>query len=615
MSPVRFTTLIAAGFLQSLVTYLNAMELPVAQLEVHPDGGRITWTLRLPAGDHEIDLPTWYRQTDDDRLQVFNAAAWHITTVAVPLPPLPDNAEALRLRRNALRLRASALAAQRAVLNAAERRLRARLPRAVSAGSDPATWQAALDALLDHQATLANDEAQWATDCEALRTTAGPLVPALALDALGTLTAEDVSQKWALIAPMTALSTPIERLSITCTDNRPVTLVMVRTDLWWRPAARLSLGQKTGSPAVLTRSAEIMKPTALDFGSIQVHAIGSPLHTELNGPMAQKIIVQADDVVAALRRQLTGGSRSVAWKEVGQAAASTPAPMSSLASGDMAPVRMPPIENVGDEISESMAKGREEAVSDQESGGEGSFMAIGSGGGGAGMFGSRSGGGRKRAVARHGGSGTATSSEAEYRLSNYGAGVDLDLGIVALPAGSASTTLTVDRTPLTVLADEWALFPEDSTVALRRVSVRLGTQPLLPGTLEVIADGSPRRTTAPAIPGGGVLTVCAALDETMLVSSTATWNVDPATNTDRHRRTGSDTWLLNSGPEPRTLVVYRTMPVSTSDELTVTRDADTTANATVIAPGLLRWTVTLPSGVPQRVGLGWVMQASGSFSF
>ena len=612
MRPIRFNTLIAAGFLSSLVTYLNAMELPVAQLEVHPDGGRITWTLRLPAGDHEIDLPTWYRQTDDDRVQVFNAAAWHVTTVPVPLPPLPDNAEALRLRRNALSVRASALAAQRAVLTAAERRLRARLPRAASAGSDPATWQAALDALLDHQATLANDEAQWATDREALRTTAGPLAPALALDALTVLTAEDVAQKWASITPLTKLSALIERLTITCTDNRPVTLVMVRTDLWWRPAARLSLGQKTGSPAVLTRSAEIMKPTDVDFGSVQVHAIGSPLHTELNGPVPQMITVQADDVVSALRRQLTGGSRSVAWKEVGQAAASTPAPMSSVAPRDVPPVRMAQIEN---EISESLPKGREEAVSDQESGGEGSFMAIGSGGGGAGMFGSRSGGGRKRAVARNGGSGTATSNEAEYRLSNYGSGVDLDLGTVALPAGSASTTLTVDRTPLTVLADEWALFPEESTVALRRVSVRLGTQPLLPGTLEVIADGSPRRTAAPAIPGGGVLTVCAALDETVLVSSTATWNVDPATNTDRHRRTGSNTWLLNSGPEPRTLVVYRTMPVSTSDELTVTRDPDTTPAATVIAPGLLRWTVTLPSGVPQRVGLGWVMQASGSFSF
>ena len=51
-----------------------------------------------------------------------------------------------------------------------------------------------------------------------------------------------------------------------------------------------------------------------------------------------------------------------------------------------------------------VSKGREEAISDAETGGTGAFMAIGAGGGGAGMFGSRSGGGRRRAVASGGGS-------------------------------------------------------------------------------------------------------------------------------------------------------------------------------------------------------------------
>ena len=61
-------------------------------------------------------------------------------------------------------------------------------------------------------------------------------------------------------------------------------------------------------------------------------------------------------------------------------------------------------------------KGREEAVADAETGGQGAFMAIGAGGGSAGMFGSRSGGGRKRAVGKGGGSkGSESAVDAALR--------------------------------------------------------------------------------------------------------------------------------------------------------------------------------------------------------
>ncbi len=51
-----------------------------------------------------------------------------------------------------------------------------------------------------------------------------------------------------------------------------------------------------------------------------------------------------------------------------------------------------------------LRKGREEAVSDSENGGQGCFLTMGAGGGSSGMFGDRSGGNRRRAVTRGHGS-------------------------------------------------------------------------------------------------------------------------------------------------------------------------------------------------------------------
>jgi hypothetical protein len=201
------------------------------------------------------------------------------------------------------------------------------------------------------------------------------------------------------------------------------------------------------------------------------------------------------------------------------------------------------------------------------------------------------------------------------RSASFAHGVDFDLGTVDFTAGSTGLGLIIERTTLTIVADEWALFPEEHPLAMRRVSVRLGAQPLLAGMLQVIADAPPRRSRVPALAAGSLLTVCAAVDETLCLSSTSPWDVDPAGNTSTFRRTDTDHWLLNAGSTPRKIAVYRTLPVSTSDELQVTRDAASTRGATVVAPGLLRWTVTLPPGTPQRIGLGWVMRASGSFTF
>ena len=81
----------------------------------------------------------------------------------------------------------------------------------------------------------------------------------------------------------------------------------------------------------------------------------------------------------------------------------TPTDKPAAVSNLEVPTEITPAETETNIESET-PKGREEAISDSETGGSGAFMAVGAGGGGSGMFGSRTGGGKKRAVSTKGGS-------------------------------------------------------------------------------------------------------------------------------------------------------------------------------------------------------------------
>ncbi len=543
-------------------------QLPAVAVELHPDGARLSWRVDLPAGTQTYELPPWAKD-----VTVIGATSWQVAALPVVAGTVPASAELLRVTRNSLQQRGAVLVAQQAALSAAERRLRELLPhatKAAEAAADLTAWQVALDALLHQQATNAEAAAVLATERDALRRSAGSQARALLIDTNGPLTAEDLQQRWLAEEPLTAIR-PLVRLQLVCAQPSRVVITTTREDLWWRPSAVLRLSEKPQKTATLSRMADVIKPTGLALGTVAVRALGSSLNPPLDGPKVPSVIVQADEVGAALRRQLTTGQRSVAWGfSSSMTVAGGDGGRSFAASAsEAAPTRVAPIEPPDSSLTDSSAV-------------------------------------------------SAPVPEREHdqaQVSSYGEGVDLDLGRLELNAGSEGLSLTLDRSSVDVVTDEWAMFPEDGQVALRRVSVRLGTQPLLPGMLQVIAGAPPRRSHVPGMPGGSLLTICAAVDETICVTKTAPWAVDPATNTDRRRRIGTDHWLLNSASAPRTVVVYRTMPVSTSDELTVTRDEASTPQATVIAPGLLRWTVTLPPGAAQRVGLGWTMQASGSFRF
>jgi hypothetical protein len=189
-----------------------------------------------------------------------------------------------------------------------------------------------------------------------------------------------------------------------------------------------------------------------------------------------------------------------------------------------------------------------------------------------------------------------------------------DLGPIDLPEGAGRLVQVLGNAVLDVAADEWAFFPEDRPVAVRRVTVHLDQQPLLPCRLRVCGeDQLPVDSEIPAIPAGGSLTVCAGIDEQLAVVACRPWQVWPGDNDAKHRREGTDHWLINASDAPRTIAVYRTHPVSAADEVAVELDHDTTPGATTVLPGLLRWVTTLQPGQPTRIGLGWTLRASGSF--
>jgi hypothetical protein len=183
------------------------------------------------------------------------------------------------------------------------------------------------------------------------------------------------------------------------------------------------------------------------------------------------------------------------------------------------------------------------------------------------------------------------------------------VGAVALPAGRDRIELPPARDPLTILADERALIPAHGPTPVRRVRVRLAA-PLLPGDLTVVEGGAVlAQGRHPFAAPGRELDLAVGTDDRLHLGRSPAWAVDPADQGPGRQRLGSDQWIWNRSTETIPVAVYLTMPVSRSQEVTVTVDEATTPGWTVVQPGLLRWQVSVPPGAPTRVGLGWRLRA------
>lgn len=555
---------------------LAAVELPSPSCEVHPDGARLVWSLSLPAGRHRLDLPAW----SGPAIVVRGAAAWNRQEEAGVPPALPAAVTALLAERNRLAEQTAVLGAGRAALAAAERQWRGALTEQAAAGGvDAAAWQAGLDALLGERVRLDEAERQLAAarrELVARALAAGGPPAERALAGQGSLSAEALARAWAAAAgagPQRA------HLDLQLSAAGEVRIEEQRDDCWWRSECDLRLA---GGTALLLRRAVLVKPAAVAPGRVVVTASAAPLTGELAAPSLPRVELVAEPVEAELRKLVSGGRRTTSWDEL------------EKSRGSVAAYRLaPPAATVAGKAAPSLADAA-------------SVGADLVGDGTAGFLAQRAGAHAAR---------TAGAEAPPPLAGPPPASATFELGALDFAAGSERLVAMLGESRLQVITDEWALFPEDRPAALRRVTAQLDGRPLLPGAIRVVGEGQlPVEGMVPWVPGGGTLTVCAGIDERIVVVSSTRWDPRPGDDRRKRRREGLDTWLANATAAPVTVAVYRTMPVSTADEVRVEPDPDTTPGGTAVVPGLLRWQLTLPVGVPTRVGVGWNLVAGGSFT-
>lgn len=301
--------------------------LPVPnRVELYVDGARLVHTVQVTAGRSRVSLPA-----DVGALvQVEAADAWVVESRidSSEPPPLPPVLIELATVRADLDNAAVVLAGQ---VEAAERvsaELGLRLgQRGVLPGDESTGWQAALDGMLTLRSGItASQLAQTAAWRDLRERAAAEAVPgityaaALGLDDgrpvndLGD-PAANAQRAWSIAVERSALhrSLVIERAVA-----GPVTVITERTDLCWKPRARVIVAKAV---VTLVRQAAVQVPAGLVLPTMPARLVSGTRAQPLAGTELVPRVITAGNAPVAERRSVTTTARPAGW--AGSSAAGT----------------------------------------------------------------------------------------------------------------------------------------------------------------------------------------------------------------------------------------------------------------------------------------------------
>jgi hypothetical protein len=183
---------------------------------------------------------------------------------------------------------------------------------------------------------------------------------------------------------------------------------------------------------------------------------------------------------------------------------------------------------------------------------------------------------------------------------------------LSAPTGrGCEVTAELRKDQLELTADEWVLVPDQSPVLVRRLSVRLDSQPLAAGPLELVVDGGVLgRRDMPATAPGSLIHLAAGEDQRIFLAGSTRWSEDPNRPINR-KREGVEHRLRNLSGDAVEFACYLTRPVSAAKGVTIGVDPATTAGWQEVQPGILRWRLRLKAGEEMLLTHGWLIEAEG----